>query len=333
MIWFLLLLFFPEIGCCEYPWSKEKPPYAISLEVSAQNISLNENLNFTLNLEYPSQLTFDKNSFQQSLLKSALPVMPLQPKSSKVEILNAGDKKNERWTFVLEPILEGKKNITPQINFLEGDKIVSTFTAEPLTVNIVDQKSDPAFKLMPAPLFSLSEPNAIQISAQNRQKYELQDRSEKLYQGFRQHGVPWGWLLLSLLALILLPVAIILLKNRAPPTREDLIREAKRKTKTLLAKFRKRLPKEQELTPSFINDLSMVMRNYIQDRFGITAPHQTTEEFLSQASSNIVLGPENQAKLKQFLFQADLVKFGNKVLSSKEASDSLDSAKSFVDQS
>jgi len=60
------------------------------------------------------------------------------------------------------------------------------------------------------------------------------------------------------------------------------------------------LPVEQ-----FYTRLSNIVRLYVEGRFGLRAPEQTTEEFLAQAT----LPAEHMSLLSAFLTESDLVKF------------------------
>ena len=55
--------------------------------------------------------------------------------------------------------------------------------------------------------------------------------------------------------------------------------------------------------------LSDIVRRYLEGRFGIMAPEQTTEEFLREAGRNPVLSEVHKELLAGFLRAADMVKF------------------------
>jgi len=60
---------------------------------------------------------------------------------------------------------------------------------------------------------------------------------------------------------------------------------------------------------SYYVDLSAILRHYIEDRFDIRAPEQTTPEFLEAASNSGLLAASHQHFLAQFLRRCDRVKF------------------------
>ncbi len=71
---------------------------------------------------------------------------------------------------------------------------------------------------------------------------------------------------------------------------------------------RRNLPAAGKIDAYYV-DLSAILRYYIEDRFHIHAPEQTTPEFLDTAAQSRVFSEEQQAFLSAFLRQCDRVKF------------------------
>ena len=59
----------------------------------------------------------------------------------------------------------------------------------------------------------------------------------------------------------------------------------------------------------FYVELTMVVRRYIERRYGVRAPHLTTDEFLRAAGADPAFPQMSITELKAFLESADLVKF------------------------
>ena len=59
----------------------------------------------------------------------------------------------------------------------------------------------------------------------------------------------------------------------------------------------------------FYVELTMVVRRYIERRYGVRAPHLTTDEFLRAAGADPAFPQTSITELKAFLESADLVKF------------------------
>jgi hypothetical protein len=83
----------------------------------------------------------------------------------------------------------------------------------------------------------------------------------------------------------------------------------------------------------FYVELTMVVRRYVQRKYGIKAPHLTTEEFLreiGQGSSACV--PTGSKDLERFLESADMVKFAGVEATSEMADEATDSARKYLKQ-
>ena len=74
------------------------------------------------------------------------------------------------------------------------------------------------------------------------------------------------------------------------------------------------------------------MRRYLEDRFDLRAPELTTEEFLALAGSASNLSRDHQLLLRDFLRQADLVKFAGVRASEDEIRRSSDLAVRFLEE-
>lgn len=76
-----------------------------------------------------------------------------------------------------------------------------------------------------------------------------------------------------------------------------------------------RLQQAPRTTPAqieaFYVEVSLVLRVYLEERFGLRAPERTTEEFLLELEQPAiaVLDQEQRLQLRRFLSQCDLVKF------------------------
>lgn len=80
----------------------------------------------------------------------------------------------------------------------------------------------------------------------------------------------------------------------------------------------------------FFNEVSSVVRTYIEDRFAIHAPERTTEEFLRESRVHDGLSREDLDLLERFLGLCDLVKFARHRVEPSDANATLESARSFV---
>lgn len=91
----------------------------------------------------------------------------------------------------------------------------------------------------------------------------------------------------------------------------------------------KRLP-ERGRVKDFYVELTHVVRRYIERRYGILAPRQTTEEFLAAAMKRSEFPADTLSGLAAFLESADLVKFAGIEASVDTAANAASKAESYL---
>lgn len=80
----------------------------------------------------------------------------------------------------------------------------------------------------------------------------------------------------------------------------------------------------------FYQKISDIVRRYIENRFNIKAPEQTTEEFLSGIQTRNDFNDTYKALLKNFLTHCDLVKFARHQPETEDIQNTFDSSKEFI---
>ncbi|MBQ7667020.1 MAG: hypothetical protein IJS46_03390, partial [Kiritimatiellae bacterium] len=81
----------------------------------------------------------------------------------------------------------------------------------------------------------------------------------------------------------------------------------------------------------FYCELTLVVRRHIERRHGISAPRQTTEEFLSSVSGRPEFPADTVARLGEFLSAADMVKFAGVSATRASAQDAAAAARAYLD--
>ena len=81
----------------------------------------------------------------------------------------------------------------------------------------------------------------------------------------------------------------------------------------------------------FYERISWILRRYIEDRFDLRAPEQTTEEFLPEARTKNVLDESQQQMLCRFLEHCDLVKFARYGPATAEIQQTFDLTRQFIE--
>lgn len=140
----------------------------------------------------------------------------------------------------------------------------------------------------------------------------------------------WPWYLGGgAIAVLLASICVwILSRWRRRARRQSAYEIAQSRLERLLARGQA----AGENVEAFFVELSAIIRRYLEDRFELRAPELTTEEFLEVASASPELTGEHQRMLREFLRQADLVKFAGFQPSSSDIEASISSAKRFLEE-
>jgi hypothetical protein len=80
----------------------------------------------------------------------------------------------------------------------------------------------------------------------------------------------------------------------------------------------------------FYQQVSEILRYYLENRFGLHAPEQTTDEFLFILTTNDALEPRHKRLLRNVLKHCDLVKFAEHQPCREDIQNTFDGCRSFV---
>ena len=131
-----------------------------------------------------------------------------------------------------------------------------------------------------------------------------------------------GWIGLAILAVLAILVTLVwLVRYIARRVKEHRMSPIERAWVELDRLLKKGLPGRGRYKDFYV-ELTMVVRRYIQRKYGIKAPHMTTEEFLRAAK------PSDE--LRKFLESADMVKFAGVEATPEMADDATDSARAYL---
>ncbi len=149
---------------------------------------------------------------------------------------------------------------------------------------------------------------------------------------------PFPWALAGAAAAVLaaLAAAVLLLARRraaTPPTAPPPVPPHERALAALEALLARELPEHGRFDPYFV-ELSEIVRRYLEERFALRAPEQTTEEFLASImrseTGRRTLEPAHRELLRAFLVRADLVKFARAVPDVRECGRAASDVERFV---
>jgi hypothetical protein len=86
-----------------------------------------------------------------------------------------------------------------------------------------------------------------------------------------------------------------------------------------------------ETMDAFYVQLSLIVRRYLENRFALRSPELTTEEFLNEMGRSPDLARSHQQLLRDFLVQADLVKFAGYRPEAEVVGQSIAAAERFLE--
>ncbi|MGN0833748.1 MAG: hypothetical protein ACI4RD_08915 [Kiritimatiellia bacterium] len=138
-----------------------------------------------------------------------------------------------------------------------------------------------------------------------------------------------GWLAAALAAAALLAFGVWrLAKYVVRRVREHRMSPIERAWVELDRLLRKGLPGRGRYKDFYV-ELTMVVRRYVQRKYGVKAPHLTTEEFLRNARI-AELAKGRVEDLRKFLEAADMVKFAGVEATPEMADEATDSARGYL---
>jgi len=144
----------------------------------------------------------------------------------------------------------------------------------------------------------------------------------------------WIWVALGSAAIAFLVGLITsrLWRNRAslipsaPPIPPHVIA-----LKALQSLMNKGLLEQDECKP-FYTELSLILRTYLEGRFSLNAPDETTEEIVEELSRSPELNGGQRNILQEFMRQADIVKFAKGHPDRATMESAFNTTKQFVEE-
>ena len=139
-----------------------------------------------------------------------------------------------------------------------------------------------------------------------------------------------GWVALAILVVLAVLAALVwLARYVARRVKEHRMSPIERAWVELDRLLKKGLPGRGRYKDFYV-ELTMVVRRYVQRKYGIKAPHLTTEEFFAELQNSNTQTLDNSNTLRKFLESADLVKFAGVEATPEMADEATDSARGYL---
>ena len=175
-----------------------------------------------------------------------------------------------------------------------------------------------------------SDPVAITVESvlEDPEEAELRDIAEPV-----DVPIPWWWWVAAAVFLVALLAAGAWWLKRRKEARSapKVVMPHETALAALDALLAEGLPVAGKIKPFYLR-LSDIVRRYVEERFGLRAPEQTTEEFLAAMAAAPVIRSDHQTLLRSFLERSDMVKFARFAPDEDEISASVEAARRFVRQ-
>ncbi|MGE9295658.1 MAG: DUF4381 family protein [Puniceicoccales bacterium] len=137
----------------------------------------------------------------------------------------------------------------------------------------------------------------------------------------------WHWLVPVIAIAVLALIALIVWAVRRKPAQRGM--SPAEEARIRLGKAADLAGKQDD--KAFSVTVSNALRVYMEKRFGLRAPEQTTEEFLQSARTSQRLPEKSLTTLAKFLELCDLAKFAQHAFGDDERQELLNTARNFVD--
>jgi hypothetical protein len=282
----------------------ERGPVQVTLDVDKKEISIADRINLKISVDIEEDYEVEMPAFGDKLEQFGI----VDYHNTRPELKNNNRKLLSR-SYVLEPFLSGDYKIPPmKISFFKKDgETANRHYAETPEITIKVKS------LLPEDIEGL-ELNEIIPPLPYPGSYKV-----------------WVWTGAGILMASLLALLFLFYRRRVNSRESTDIRLKAHEIayNELKALVDENLIEKGDIKQFFLR-LSAIVRRYIENRFGLRAPEQTTEEFLSGLEAASDFPAEFKPLLNNFLKYSDLVKFARFKPGNEDIQKSFDSCKAFI---
>ena len=286
--------------------SFEKGPLSVHIFTDSNSISLSGILNLKL------QAAIEPNyTVQMPKINKALQNFALNDWHSEPDKLGDNNILIKTRTYRLEPLTSGKLEI-PEFIFTFNDvndpNHIYKLRTEPFNIEVTSLLAKDRANLKIEDIETVVEPPAKPISI-------------------------WIWAgsASAVLALIVIGI-LVYIRSKRPDVQIRIYKPAHE-----IAYERMRILVAENLieknqVKQFYERINTILRHYIEHRFNLRAPEQTTEEFLNDLKNSNVLTNADKQSLAEFMNHCDLVKFAKHKPDNNQIQQTFNLVKEFIEK-
>jgi len=284
----------------------ERGPVSVQIDVDKEEITIADRLNLTISVISDEDYEIKLPGFGEKLNQFGI----VDYRTTQPELTENNRTKISR-SYILDPFLSGDYVIAPmKVLFKKKDDAGDTeheIETEEITVHVT----------------SLLPENFDQMTLHDIKPPENLPQSYNLWL--------WAWIpaMVALLSAILVFAIIQKRKKTGNDVSANKIPAHQQAFDELNALIAENLVEKGNIK-EFYQKISDIVRRYIENRFFIKAPEQTTEEFLSGIQVRNDFDAGYKALLKNFLTHCDLVKFARHQPETDDIQNTFDSSKEFI---
>jgi hypothetical protein len=286
----------------------ERGPALVILDIDRKEITIAERLNLTIGVTVDEDYEVDLPGFGENLEQFGI----VDYHTTQPELLEDNKTKISR-SYVLEPFLSGDYKIPAmEIKFWKkGEEESGAHTIETSEAEIKVKS------LLPEDLKDV-QLNDIKPPVDFPSVYRI-----------------WLWAGIGVAVIFIAAVALFVFIKRRKRAEIRSINAKILAHELAYEELRKLvsedLPNKGEIK-LFYQRISSILRHYIENRFGINAPEQTTDEFLAGLEAKPDFALKYRMLLNAFLRHCDLVKFAEHQPQTDDIQKTFDSCKAFIEE-
>ncbi len=284
----------------------ERGPAAVTVEADKKEITIAGRLNLSISVTVDEDYEITLPAFGERLEQFGI----VDYHTSQPELIENNKKRIIR-SYVLEPFLSGEYSISPvKIKFFKkGEQEDKAHEIETPEIKITVKSLLPE-DMKEIKLNEIKPPVAV-------------PRSYKI----------WLWsggIAVVCIAIFTAVFIIIRRKKKEILSVDATILPHQLAYEELRRLVAEDLPGKGEIK-LFYQHISGIIRRYIENRFGLNAPEQTTEEFLAGLETDRAFPSQHKTLLNSFLKHCDLVKFAEYQPQAEDIQMTFDSCKGFIE--
>lgn len=322
---------------CEEAWHGAGPQGSrIHIEVSHLPVEVDNKVQIQVTLVAPRGYQVDKNRMRNQLLDYiGFGPSPITLMSEETAII---DEVTTKITYTLDPEIAGDHLLTfGQIIFNPPENSQSApikMMTGVFSIPVILKTEMISYQGVPAELLPLSMNLPVDLSEANRETFInneiIEEKLLKQSQNLAKHG--WRDIFIFTICLLIVLTAILsIYRNKIKsPTAEEMRKYAALSAKDHAIHLLEALKNERFTKngsyEAYFNNLTNVVRNYLEEAYGIRASRLTTIEFLQYAATHSFLDADVKITVQEFLQKADRIKFAQAGSSSKECELALNQA-------